>query len=108
MSAVSPLWLMATATVRPKEGSLTASIRADVEGVLDEKGLLTVEVKAPEGVADGALSLQATVMGPEEWVFVPERHGIPAAVAGFTAASLLAASVLVLGGVAFALLRGPR
>lgn len=33
----------------------------------------------------------ATVMGPEEWRFVPERHGIPAAVAGFTAESLLAA-----------------
>lgn len=46
----------------------------------------------------------ATVMGPEEWAFVPEQHGIPAAVAGFTAASLLAAihSVLLqlLSGVA--------
>lgn len=39
----------------------------------------------------------ATVMGLEEWAFIPERHGMPAAVAGFTAASLLAAihSVLV-------------
>lgn len=33
----------------------------------------------------------ATVMGPEEWEFVPRRHGIPSAVAGFTAESLLAA-----------------
>ncbi|MCP5265434.1 MAG: hydrogenase formation protein HypD [Burkholderiaceae bacterium] len=33
----------------------------------------------------------ATVMGPEEWRFVPERHGIPAAIAGFTPQSLLAA-----------------
>lgn len=33
----------------------------------------------------------ATVMGPEEWRFVPERHGLPAAVAGFTPDSLLAA-----------------
>lgn len=33
----------------------------------------------------------ATVMGPEEWGFVPERYGIPAAVAGFTPESLLAA-----------------
>jgi len=33
----------------------------------------------------------ATVMGPEEWSFVVERHGIPAAVAGFTPESLLAA-----------------
>jgi hydrogenase expression/formation protein HypD len=33
----------------------------------------------------------ATIMGPEEWQFVVERHGIPAAVAGFTPESLLAA-----------------
>ena len=39
-------------------------------------------------VAPGHVS---TVMGPEEWRFVPERHGIPAAVAGFTPESLLAA-----------------
>ena len=33
----------------------------------------------------------ATIMGPEEWSFVIEQHGIPAAVAGFTPESLLAA-----------------
>ena len=33
----------------------------------------------------------ATVMGPEEWRFVPERHRLAAAIAGFTADSLLAA-----------------
>lgn len=33
----------------------------------------------------------ATVMGPEEWDFVPGRHGMPAAVAGFNPLSLLAA-----------------
>lgn len=33
----------------------------------------------------------ATIMGPEEWEFVVNRHGIPAAVAGFTPESLLAA-----------------
>lgn len=33
----------------------------------------------------------AAVMGPEEWRFVPEQHRIAAAVAGFTADSLLAA-----------------
>ena len=33
----------------------------------------------------------ATVMGPEEWEFVVEKHHIPAAVAGFTTESLLAA-----------------
>jgi hydrogenase expression/formation protein HypD len=33
----------------------------------------------------------ATIMGPEQWEFVVQRHGIPAAVAGFTPTSLLAA-----------------
>jgi hydrogenase expression/formation protein HypD len=33
----------------------------------------------------------ATVMGPEEWQFVVDKHGIPAAVAGFRPDSLLAA-----------------
>lgn len=33
----------------------------------------------------------ATIMGPEQWRFVPESHGIPAAVAGFEPDSLLAA-----------------
>ena len=33
----------------------------------------------------------ATVMGPEEWRFVVDRHGMPTAVAGFTPQSLLAA-----------------
>lgn len=32
----------------------------------------------------------ATVMGPEEWAFVVQKHGIPAAIAGFTPTSLLA------------------
>ena len=38
----------------------------------------------------------ATVMGPEEWGFVPEQHGIPSAVAGFSPESLLAATYSVL------------
>lgn len=33
----------------------------------------------------------ATIMGPEEWDFVPVRHGLPAAVAGFDPITLLAA-----------------
>ncbi len=33
----------------------------------------------------------ATVMGPEEWKFVVDKHNIPAAVAGFASDSLLAA-----------------
>ena len=44
-------------------------------------------------VAPGHVS---TVMGPEEWSFVPDEHGIPAAVAGFTPDSLLAATYSVL------------
>jgi hydrogenase expression/formation protein HypD len=44
-------------------------------------------------VAPGHVS---TVMGPEEWAFVPEKHGIPAAVAGFTSESLVAALYSVL------------
>lgn len=39
-------------------------------------------------IAPGHVS---TVMGPEEWTFVVERHRIPAAVAGFEPESLLAA-----------------
>lgn len=39
-------------------------------------------------VAPGHVS---TVMGPEEWNFVVEQHHLPAAVAGFSAESLLAA-----------------
>jgi hydrogenase expression/formation protein HypD len=38
----------------------------------------------------------ATVMGPEEWGFVVEKHHMPAAVAGFTPLSLLAAIYSVL------------
>jgi hydrogenase expression/formation protein HypD len=39
-------------------------------------------------IAPGHVS---TVMGPEEWEFVVKQHHMPAAVAGFTAESLLAA-----------------
>ena len=39
-------------------------------------------------IAPGHVS---TVMGPEEWQFVVDRHHIPAAIAGFTPESLLAA-----------------
>jgi len=38
----------------------------------------------------------ATVMGVDEWRFVPEMHKIPAAIAGFTPESLLAAMLSVL------------
>ncbi len=38
----------------------------------------------------------ATVMGPEEWTFVVERHGMPTAVAGFSPLTLLASIYSVL------------
>jgi len=38
----------------------------------------------------------ATVMGPEEWTFVTGKHAIPAAVAGFSPVSLLAATYSVI------------
>ena len=38
----------------------------------------------------------ATIMGPEEWQFVVEDHGLPTAVAGFHPESLLAATYSVL------------
>ena len=38
----------------------------------------------------------ATIMGAEEWRFIPERYGLPVAVAGFSAESLLAALYSVL------------
>jgi hydrogenase expression/formation protein HypD len=44
-------------------------------------------------IAPGHVS---TVMGPEEWRFVVDTHGLPAAVAGFTPESLLAAMYSVL------------
>ena len=44
-------------------------------------------------IAPGHVS---TVMGPEEWQFVVDRHNIPAAVAGFTPISLLAAMYSVI------------
>ncbi len=44
-------------------------------------------------IAPGHVS---TIMGPEEWEFVVDKHDIPAAVAGFTPESLLAAMYSVL------------
>jgi hydrogenase expression/formation protein HypD len=44
-------------------------------------------------IAPGHVS---AIMGPEEWAFVPERHHIPSAVAGFETDSLLAALYSVL------------
>jgi hydrogenase expression/formation protein HypD len=56
--------------------------------------LLELEAPGFEGLlAPGHV---ATVMGAEEWRFVAARHGVPAAVAGFSAASVLAGLYAVL------------
>lgn len=52
---------------------------------------MLLESEAPGFAALIAPGHVAAVMGAEEWRFVPERHGVPAAVAGFDAESLLAA-----------------
>lgn len=38
----------------------------------------------------------ATIMGPEEWAFIVDKHRMPAAISGFTPESLLAATYAVL------------
>ncbi len=56
--------------------------------------LLDSDTPAFDGlIAPGHVS---TVMGPEEWLFVVEKHSIPAAVSGFMPVSLLAAMYSVL------------
>ena len=57
---------------------------------------MLLESEAPGFDALVAPGHVSTVMGPEEWAFVPEKHGIPAAVGGFTAESLVAALYSVL------------
>ncbi len=58
------------------------------------KMLLESETPGFDGlIAPGHVS---TVMGPEEWQFVVDDHHLPAAVAGFTPDSLLAATYSVL------------
>lgn len=52
---------------------------------------MLLESEAPGFDALVAPGHVATVMGPQEWAFVPRDHGIPAAVAGFTPQSILRA-----------------
>jgi hydrogenase expression/formation protein HypD len=56
--------------------------------------LLESEAPGFDGlIAPGHVS---AVMGPEEWAFIPEKHNLPACVAGFDIESLLAALYSVL------------
>ncbi len=57
---------------------------------------MLLESEAPGFDALIAPGHVSTIMGPEEWEFVPSRYGIPAAVAGFDPPSLLAALYSVL------------
>lgn len=55
-------------------------------------------LSSPESAIDGLIAPGhvATVMGADEWRFAPEAHGLPTAIAGFSADSLLSAIVAVL------------
>lgn len=57
---------------------------------------MLLESEAPGFDALIAPGHVSTVMGPEEWQFVVDRHGIPAAIAGFRPDTLLAAMYSVL------------
>jgi hydrogenase expression/formation protein HypD len=57
---------------------------------------MLLESEAPGFDALIAPGHVSTIMGPEEWEFVVERHGLPAAVAGFHPETLLAAMYSVL------------
>ncbi len=57
---------------------------------------MLLESEAPGFDALIAPGHVATVMGPEEWQFVVDKHGLPAAVAGFRPDTLLAAMYSVL------------
>jgi len=52
---------------------------------------MLLESEAPGFDALIAPGHVSTVMGPEEWQFVVDKHGLPAAIAGFRADTLLAA-----------------
>jgi len=114
----SPLEAVAVARSHPRSKvvffaagfeTTTAPVAAMlVEGVPDNLSVLLagrrtwpavamlLESEAPGFDALIAPGHVSTVMGPEEWEFVPHRHAIPSAVAGFTPESLLAALYSVL------------
>ena len=57
---------------------------------------MLLESEAPGFDALIAPGHVSTVMGPEEWAFVSDKHGIPSAIAGFRPDTLLEAMVSVL------------
>ena len=73
--------------------SLRAACRADSRG---QQWRCCSSPAMPRFDALVAPGHVATVMGPEEWEFVPEQHDMPAAIAGFRPDTLLAATYSVL------------
>jgi len=88
-------------TAAPVAGMLAAGIPENLSLLLSLRRtwpavamLLESETPGFEGlIAPGHV---ATIMGAEEWEFVVREHNMPASVAGFTAASILAALHAVL------------
>jgi hydrogenase expression/formation protein HypD len=88
-------------TVAPVAGLMARELPANMSVLLSGRRTWPAVAMLLESERPGFDALVApghvsTVMGPEEWAFVPETHGIPAAVAGFDTASLLAAFYSVL------------
>jgi hydrogenase expression/formation protein HypD len=88
-------------TTAPVAGLLAEGVPPNLSLLLSGRLTWPAVAKLLESEAAGFDALiapghVATIMGPEEWAFVPDVHGIPAAVAGFEADSLLAALYSVL------------
>lgn len=88
-------------TMAPVAGMIAAGIPDNLYILLS--GRLTwpavamlLDAKQPGFDALIAPGHVATIMGPEEWQFVVNKHKLPAAIAGFTSESLLAAFYSVL------------
>lgn len=88
-------------TIAPVAGLIAESVPDNLSVLLSGRltwpavaMLLASEAPGFEAlIAPGHVS---AVMGPEEWQFVPELHGLPAAIAGFAPESLLEALYAVL------------
>lgn len=91
-----------------------APVAAMLEGAADREGLpdnlsvmlagrrtapaVAMLLESGESAIDALIAPGhvATVIGAEEWRFIPERHHLPCAIAGFSAESLLAALLALL------------
>ena len=83
-------------TMAPVAAMLAAGVPDNLSVLLSGRLTWPIVAQLLEGDRPGFDALiapghVATIMGPEQWRFVPAAHGLPAAVAGFTPVSLLAA-----------------